>query len=123
MNKVILTGRFTRDPEIKYTNDGTSIARFSIAVNRRFVKEGSDQKADFLNCIAFGKSAEFIEKYFFKGMKADLSGRIQTGSYTNKDGVKVYTTDGVYDIIKYYLLGWTYRIQTADAEIFILETL
>ena len=72
MNKVILTGRFTRDPEIKYTNDGTSIARFSIAVNRRFVKEGSDQKADFLNCIAFGKSAEFIEKYFSKGMKADF---------------------------------------------------
>ena len=80
MNKVILTGRFTRDPEIKYTNDGASIARFSIAVDRRFVKEGSDQKADFLNCIAFGKSAEFIEKYFSKGMKADLSGRIQTGS-------------------------------------------
>ena len=93
MNKVILTGRFTRDPEIKYANDGTSIARFSIAVNRRFVKEGSDQKADFLNCIAFGKSAEFIEKYFSKGMKANLSGRIQTGSYTNRDGQKVYTTD------------------------------
>ena len=101
MNKVILTGRFTRDPEIKYTNDGTSIARFSIAVNRRFVKEGSDQKADFLNCIAFGKSAEFIEKYFFKGMKADLSGRIQTGSYTNKDGVKVYTTDIVVEEIEF----------------------
>ena len=95
MNKVILTGRFTRDPEIKYTNDGTSIARFSIAVNRRFLKEGSDQKADFLNCIAFGKSAEFIEKYFSKGMKADLSGRIQTGSYTNKDGQTVYTTEVV----------------------------
>ena len=75
MNKVILTGRFTRDPEIKYTNDGTSIARFSIAVNRRFVKEGSDQKADFLNCIAFGKSAEFIEKYFSKGMKAAMGRR------------------------------------------------
>ena len=101
MNKVILTGRFTRDPEIKYTNDGASIARFSIAVNRRFVKEGSDQKADFLNCIAFGKSAEFIEKYFSKGMKADLSGRIQTGSYTNKDGVKVYTTDIVVEEIEF----------------------
>ena len=101
MNKVILTGRFTRDPEIKYTNDGASIARFSIAVNRRFVKEGSDQKADFLNCIAFGKSAEFIEKYFSKGMKADLSGRIQTGSYTNKDDVKVYTTDIVVEEIEF----------------------
>lgn len=97
MNKVILTGRFTRDPEVRYTNDGTSIARFSIAVNRRFAKEGSDQKADFLNCIAFGKSAEFIEKYFLKGMKADLSGRIQTGSYTNRDGQKVYTTDIVVE--------------------------
>ena len=101
MNKVILTGRFTRDPEIKYTNDGTSIARFSIAVNRRFVKEGSDQKADFLNCIAFGKTAEFIEKYFSKGMKADLSGRIQTGSYTNKDNVKVYTTDIIVEEIEF----------------------
>ena len=101
MNKVILTGRFTRDPEIKYTNDGTSIARFSIAVNRRFVKEDSDQKADFLNCIAFGKSAEFIEKYFSKGMKADLSGRIQTGSYTNRGGQKMYTTDIVVEEIEF----------------------
>ena len=101
MNKVILTGIFTRDPEIKYANDGASIARFSIAVNRRFVKEGSDQKADFLNCIAFGKSAEFIEKYFSKGMKADLSGRIQTGSYTNRDGQKVYTTDIVVEEIEF----------------------
>ena len=99
MNKVILAGRFTRDPEVRYTNDGTSIARFSIAVNRRFVKEGSDQKADFLNCIAFGKSAEFIEKYFSKGMKADLSGRIQTGSYTNRDGQKV--TDIVVEEIEF----------------------
>lgn len=101
MNKVILTGRFTRDPEVRYTNDGTSIARFSVAVNRRFVKEGSDQKADFLNCIAFGKSAEFIEKYFSKGMKADLSGRIQTGSYINRDGQKVYTTDIVVEEIEF----------------------
>lgn len=101
MNKVILAGRFTRDPEVRYTNDGTSIARFSIAVNRRFVKEGSDQKADFLNCVAFGKSAEFIEKYFTKGMKADLSGRIRTESYTNKDGVKIYTTDIVVEEIEF----------------------
>lgn len=101
MNKVILTGRFTRDPEVRYTNDGTSIARFSIAVNRRFVKEGSDQKTDFLNCVAFGRPAEFIEKYFTKGMKVDLSGRIQTGSYTNKDGVKVYKTDIVVEEIEF----------------------
>lgn len=101
MNKVIITGRFTRDPEIKYTNDGTSIAKFSIAVNRRFVKDGSDQRADFLNCTAFGKLAEFIEKHFSKGMKAELSGRIQTGSYTNRDGQKVYTTDIVVEEIEF----------------------
>ena len=114
MNKVILTGRFTRDPEVRYTNDGTSIARFSIAVNRRFVKEGSDQKADFLNCVAFGKSAEFIEKYFRKGMKADLSGRIQTGSYTNKDGVKVYTTDIVVEEIEFGESKGSSQTQTAS---------
>lgn len=114
MNKVILTGRFTRDPEVRYTNDGTSIARFSIAVNRRFVKEGSDQKADFLNCVAFGKSAEFIEKYFRKGMKADLSGRIQTGSYTNKDGVKVYTTDIVVEEIEFGESKSSSQAQTAS---------
>ena len=114
MNKVILTGRFTRDPEVRYTNDGTSIAKFSIAVNRRFVKEGSDQKADFLNCVAFGKSAEFIEKYFRKGMKADLSGRIQTGSYTNKDGVKVYTTDIVVEEIEFGESKGSSQTQTAS---------
>lgn len=114
MNKVILTGRFTRDPEVRYTNDGTSIARFSIAVNRRFVKEGSDQKADFLNCVAFGRSAEFIEKYFTKGMKADLSGRIQTGSYTNKDGVKVYTTDIVVEEIEFGESKGSSQTQTAS---------
>lgn len=114
MNKVILTGRFTRDPEVRYTNDGTSIARFSIAVNRRFVKEGSDQKADFLNCVAFGKCAEFIEKYFRKGMKADLSGRIQTGSYTNKDSVKVYTTDIVVEEIEFGESKGSSQAQTAS---------
>lgn len=114
MNKVILTGRFTRDPEVRYTNDGTSIARFSIAVNRRFVKEGSDQKADFLNCVAFGRSAEFIEKYFRKGMKADLSGRIQTGSYTDKDGVKVYTTDIVVEEIEFGESKGSSQTQTAS---------
>lgn len=114
MNKVILTGRFTRDPEVRYTNDGTSIARFSIAVNRRFVKEGSDQKADFFNCVAFGRSAEFIEKYFAKGMKADLSGRIQTGSYTNKDGVKVYTTDIVVEEIEFGENKGSSQVQTAS---------
>ena len=101
MNNVILKPSNTRVKDITCTNNGASIARFSIAVNRRFAKEGSDQKADFLNCIAFGRSAEFIEKYFSKGMKADLSGRIQTGSYTNRDGQKVYTTDIVVEEIEF----------------------
>lgn len=92
MNSVNLTGRFTRDPDVRYTDGGTTIARFSLAVDRRFKQENGPQ-ADFPNCIAFGKTAEFIEKYFRQGMKMELSGRIQTGSYTNKDGVKVYTTD------------------------------
>lgn len=100
MNKVLLTGRLTRDPEIRYSGE-TAVARFTLAVNRKFVKDNSDQKADFINCIAFGKTGEFVEKYFFKGKKADLSGRIQTGSYTNKDGNKVYTTDVVVEDIEF----------------------
>lgn len=96
MNNVALTGRFTRDPEIKYAESGTSIARFTLAVDRRF-KQDDGPTADFIRCIAFGKTAEFIEKYFTKGMKIELSGRIQTGSYTNKDGITVYTTDVVAD--------------------------
>lgn len=99
MNKVILVGRFTRDPEIRYTTgeNASAIARFSVAVNRRFKNIEGNYEADFINCIAFGKSAEFIEKYFRKGMAIGLTGRIQTGSYTNKDGQKVYTTDVVVD--------------------------
>lgn len=94
MNSVNLTGRFTRDPDIRYTDAGATIARFSLAVDRRFKQEGGPT-ADFINCVAFGKTAEFIEKYFRKGMKMEVSGRIQTGSYTNQDGNKVYTTDVV----------------------------
>lgn len=96
MNKSILVGRFTRDPEVRYTDGGSSIAKFNIAVDRRFKTEGG-QTADFIGCIAFGKTAEFIEKYFHQGMKIGLEGRIQTGSYTNKDGAKVYTTDVVVE--------------------------
>lgn len=92
MNSVQLTGRLTRDPEVRYADSGTSIARFTLACNRRFRQEGGPT-ADFIGCIAFGKSAEFVEKWFTKGMKMELNGRIQTGSYTNKDGQKVYTTD------------------------------
>lgn len=100
MNKAILMGRFTRDPEVRYSDSGTSIARFTLAVDRRFKQEGG-QQADFIGCIAFGKTAEFIEKYFHQGMKIVVEGRIQTGSYTNKDGVKVYTTDVVAENVEF----------------------
>lgn len=99
MNKVELVGRLTRDPEVRYTTgeNANAIARFSVAVNRRFKNAEGNYDADFINCVAFGKTAEFIEKYFRKGMAIGLTGRIQTGSYTNKDGQKVYTTDVVVE--------------------------
>jgi single-strand DNA-binding protein len=96
MNNVSLVGRLTRDVEIRYTDGGTSISRFSIAVDRRFKSEGQPS-ADFINCVAFGKTAEFIEKFFKKGQRIGAIGRIQTGSYDNKDGVKVYTTDVIIE--------------------------
>lgn len=99
MNKSILVGRLTRDPEVRYSQgeNANAVARFTIAVNRRFKNNEGNYDADFINCVAFGKSAEFIEKYFKKGMAIGISGRIQTGNYTNKDGVKVYTTDVVVE--------------------------
>ena len=101
MNKVILMGRLTRDPEVRYTQGQTptAIARYTLAVDRRFAKKDDPnaQTADFIGCVAFGKSGEFAEKYFKKGTKIAVTGRIQTGSYTNKDGVKVYTTDIVVE--------------------------
>lgn len=100
MNSVQLLGRLTRDPDVRYTDGGSTIARFSLAVDRRFKQEGGDT-ADFINCIAFGKTAEFIEKYIFKGTKIAINGRIQTGSYTNKDGVRVYTTDVVVENVEF----------------------
>lgn len=96
MNSVQLTGRLTRDPEVNYSNGGTTVARFTLAVNRRFTQENVPT-ADFIRCVAFGKTAEFIEKYFRKGRKMDLNGRIQTGSYENQEGQKVYTTDIVVE--------------------------
>lgn len=98
MNKAILIGRLTREPDIRYTQGEQSmaIARFTLAVNRRYTK-GNEQQADFISCVAFGKTAEFIEKYAHQGTKLVTEGRIQTGSYTNKDGVKVYTTDVVVE--------------------------
>ena len=99
MNKVILMGRLTRDPEIRASESATT-ARLSLAVDRRFKRDG-EQTADFINCVAFGKTAEFIEKYGRKGTKFVVEGRIQTGSYTNKDGVKVYTTDVVIEQVEF----------------------
>jgi single-strand DNA-binding protein len=98
MNCVNLAGRLTRDPEIRYSQgqNSTAIAKYTLAVDRRFKRDG-DQTADFINCVAFGKSAEFAEKYLRRGMKIIIRGRIQTGSYTNKDGQKVYTTDVVIE--------------------------
>lgn len=97
MNKVELLGRLTKDPDVKYTQGEKSmcIARYTMAVNRRF--KSGDQSADFINCVAFGKQGEFVEKYLKKGMQIAVCGRIQTGSYTNKDGQKVYTTDVVVE--------------------------
>ena len=99
MNKVILMGRLTRDPEVRYSQgeNATAIARYTLAVDRRFNRNNDDQTADFISCVAVGRSGEFAEKYLHKGTKIAVTGRIQTGSYTNKDGVKVYTTDVVVE--------------------------
>ena len=95
LNKIFLMGRLTRDPEMR--GDGTSlVARYTLAVDRRFKKEGQAE-ADFINCVCFGKSAEFAEKYLKKGTKIVVTGRIQTGSYTDKDNKKVYTTDVIVE--------------------------
>ena len=95
MNKVILMGRLTRDPEIRYSQgeQATAVARYTLAVDRRFRRDSDSQTADFIGCVAFGRQAEFAEKYFRKGTKIAVAGRIQTGSYTNREGQKVYTTE------------------------------
>ena len=103
MNKVILMGRLTRDAEVRYSQgeNSTAIARFSLAVDRRFRRDGDEQNTDFINCVAFGKTAEFLERFGRKGTKFVLEGRIQTGSYTTKDGQRVYTTDVVTESIEF----------------------
>lgn len=105
MNKVVLTGRLTKDPEVRYTTgeNSTAIATFTLAVNRRFARRDDPNAvtADFIRCQAFGKTAEFVEKYFHKGQKADLDGRIQTGQYQNRDGQTVYTTDVIIENIEF----------------------
>ena len=103
MNKVVLMGRLTRDPDIRYSNGetATAVARFTLAVDRRFGRKDGEQTADFIGCVAFGRTAEFAEKYPRQGVKVAASGRIQTGSYTNREGQKVYTTDVVLDDIEF----------------------
>ena len=98
MNKVILMGRLTRDPEVRYSagENALAIARYTLAVDRRFRRDG-EATADFISCVSFGRTAEFAEKYFRQGMRVSVSGRIQTGSYTNKDGVRVYTTEVIVE--------------------------
>ena len=96
MNKIILIGRLCRDPEVKYSND-MAISKFTIAVDRR----GKDKETDFISCVAFGKTGEFVEKYISKGTKVALEGRWQTGSYTNKEGQKIYTNDCVVEQIEF----------------------
>lgn len=107
MNKVILMGRLTREPDVRYSqnSDGSmAVARYTLAVDRRRARtnsDGAEQTADFISCVAFRKTAEFIEKYFRQGTRMVISGRIQTGSYTNRDGQKVYTTDVVVEEVEF----------------------
>lgn len=98
MNKVVLMGRLTKDPDVRYSQgqNATAIARYTLAVDRKFKRDG-EPNADFINCIAFGKNGEFAEKYLHKGMKILIEGRWQSGSYTNRDGQKVYTNDCVVE--------------------------
>ena len=98
MNKVILIGRLTKDPEVRYTqgDNASAVARYTLAIDRRFKRDG-EPTADFINCVAFAKNAEFAEKYLRQGTKIAIVGRIQTGSYTNRDGQKIYTTDIVVE--------------------------
>lgn len=100
MNSVQLVGRLTRDPDIRYTDSGSTVARFNVAVDRRFKREG-EESADFISCVTFGRTAEFLEKYFRKGQRIGLIGRIQTGSYTNQEGTRVYTTDVVAEALEF----------------------
>lgn len=101
MNKVILKGRLTSNPEVRYTDGGMAIARFHLAIDRRKTKDNQDPGADFPSCVAFGKTAEVIEKHTAKGTMILVEGRLQTGSYTGQDGVKKYTTDVILDSFEF----------------------
>ncbi len=100
MNKVIMMGRLTRDPEVRYGNSGSAIARFSLAVDRRFKRDGQPT-ADFFNCTAFGKTGEFVEKYLKKGTKVLIDGEVQNDNYTNKEGQQVYGTQIIINQIEF----------------------
>ena len=100
MNKVILCGRLVRDPDVKYSQSNTCVAKFTLAVDRKY-KNDNEQTADFISCIAFGKTGEFVEKYLIKGTKVMIEGRWQTGSYTNRDNQKVYTNDCIVEQIEF----------------------
>lgn len=100
MNCCLLTGRLTKDPETRYTQSGLAMSEWTLAVDRRFKRDG-EPTADFIRCKAFGKTAEFIDKYFSKGKKMDVQGRIQTGSYKNKDGVTIFTFDVIVENVEF----------------------
>ena len=102
MNKVIIDGRLTRDPEVRYSTgaNAQAVARFTLAVDRKR-RQGEEKQADFISCVAFGKQGEFVERWLTKGKKINLIGRLQTGSYTNREGVKVYTTDVIAEEIEF----------------------
>lgn len=114
MNKVILMGRLTRDPEVRYTQgeQAMAVARYTLAVDRR--GKNQENSADFIQCVAFGKAGEFAERYLHKGTKIVLTGRIQTGSYTNKEGQRVYTTDIVAEDQEFAESSGTYSNQSAQ---------
>lgn len=102
LNKVILMGRLTKDPEIRYTSENNvPVARFTLAISRKFSKKGEEKQTDFINCVAWNKTAEFINNYFTKGKMMVVSGRIQTGSYDGQDGKKIYTTDIVAEEVSF----------------------
>ena len=101
MNKVILVGRLSRDPEIRATQSGTAVASFSVACDRRYTKEGRERQADFINCTAWGRTAEFINQYFRKGMRIALSGRIETRSWEDNEGNKRYATEVIAEDVEF----------------------
>lgn len=112
MNSVNLIGRMTRNPEIRYTESQMAVCRFSIAIDRGKDRDGNDRGADFPNIVVFGKAAENCEKYLAKGRKVGIAGHIQTGSFTNKDGIKVYTTDIIADRVEF--IDWGEKTQESN---------